>query len=229
MRIRLLAFASAADALGAGELELEVPDDGTVADLEGLLIARHPRLASLWPRLAVAVGEELASTDTRLSEGIEVALLPPVSGGGGEDDASRALLVEGPIDLAALIRRVCDPSCGAILVFLGTVRDRHAGRAVSAITYHAYHGMAQRRLRRLVAGLEAEGDGRRVGIAHRLGLIPAGEISVAIAVAAPHRADAYAASREALERLKREVPIWKRERYQDGGVAWREEEALARS
>jgi len=221
MKIRLLAFASAGDALGATETELELPDGSRVTDLRARLDRDHPALTPLWPRLAIAVDGRIAGQEEPLQEGIEVALLPPVSGGSG-----LAELVEGPIDVDRAVRSVEAPGFGAVVVFLGTVRNHHAGRAVEKLTYHAYRRMAADTLARIVSDLEA--DGTRVAIVHRLGEVPVGEPSVVIAVGSPHRAAAYEASRTALERLKAEVPIWKREHYAEGEAAWREEEALQR-
>jgi molybdopterin synthase catalytic subunit len=116
-----------------------------------------------------------------------------------------------------------------VVVFLGTVRDNHAGKPVEKLTYSAYRAMALEGLRRIVEDLEAAAPGLRAAIVHRLGEVPVGEASVVIAVASPHRAAAYEASRTALERLKAEIPIWKREHYADGGVAWREEEPLVKT
>ena len=241
MRVRLLAFASASDALGTGELELELPGPARVADLRAWLDARYPALAPLWPRLAVAVNGSIASSDEPLSEGAEVALLPPVSGGSGSGSGEAATgtaarprveLVDAPIDPQDVIARVASPACGAVLLFLGTVRDHsrrrdEAAAAVLKLTYTAYRPMACQALERIAADLERATEGLRVAIVHRLGEIPVGEPSVAIATAARHRAAAYDASRQALERLKSEVPIWKLEHYSDGKAAWREEESLA--
>jgi molybdopterin synthase catalytic subunit/molybdopterin converting factor small subunit len=234
MRIRLLAFASASDALGAGELELELPAEARVADLRAWLDARYPALGPLWPRLAVAVDGTIAGSDQVLSEGSEVALLPPVSGGSGDGlVAARPMveLVDAPIDPQDVISRVAAPACGAVLLFLGTVRDHSRKRdettgAVLKLTYSAYRPMARQVLERIASELERATEGLRVSIVHRLGEIPVGEASVAIATAARHRAAAYEASRLALERLKAEVPIWKLEHYADGKAAWREEEPL---
>jgi MoaE-MoaD fusion protein len=237
MRVRLLAFASASDALGTGELELELPEPARVADLRAWLDARYPALAPLWPRLAVAVNGSIARSDDPLSEGAEVALLPPVSGGSGEAVGGgaarpRVELVDAPIDPQDVIARVASPACGAVLLFLGTVRDHsrrrdEAAAAVLKLTYTAYRPMACQALERIAADLERATEGLRIAIVHRLGEIPVGEPSVAIATAARHRAAAYGASRRALERLKSEVPIWKLEHYSDGHAAWREEESLA--
>lgn len=233
MRIRLVAFASAADALGVGETEIELPDGADVARLRSELEARHPEVAALWSRLAVAVDGEIAGPETALPDGAEVALLPPVSGGSAEAVTEaparpRAALTDEPIRVEEAVAAVAAPSRGAVLVFLGTVRDHHRGRAVERLTYSAYRTMAEERLLRIVRELEAAGEDLRLAVVHRLGEVPAGEASVAIAAASPHRAAAYDASRQALERLKREVPIWKREHYAGGEAAWREEEPLGR-
>ncbi len=226
MKIHLLAFASAGDALGATELDLEMPADSRVADLRARLDQEHPGIVPLWPRLAVAVDGRVVSSDEPLRDGVEVALLPPVSGGSGEPSSPVAELVDGAIDSARAVAAVSGPDRGAVVVFLGTVRDHHAGRPVARLTYSAYRPMALEGLRCIVTDLEASTSGLRAAIVHRLGEVPVGEASVVIAVSSPHRAAAYEASRTALERLKAEIPIWKREHYADGEAAWREEEPL---
>ncbi len=231
MKVRVIAFATASDILRRSPVELELADGGRLGDLQRELLARYPSLEPLWPRLAIAVDGELSTADRELHDGAEVALLPPVSGGSGlsetdSDPLPRTALVEGPIDVAAVERRVADPACGAVLLFLGTVRNHHRGRAVAGLTYSSYRAMAEKILARIVAELEAGGERLRMAIIHRLGEVPVGEASVVIAAASPHREASYEASRTALERLKREVPIWKREHYVDGEVAWREEEPL---
>jgi MoaE-MoaD fusion protein len=232
MRIRLLAFASAGDALGATETELELPEGSTVADLRAALDRDHPAMAPLWPRLAVAVDGRVVKADEPLTAGCEVALLPPVSGGapdgpdGPLDLRRRTALADGPLDVPRALSEVAGPSRGAVILFLGTVRGSHRGRDVERLTYSAYRPMAEEALERIAGELEREHQDLRVSIVHRLGEVQVGEASVAIAVAAPHRAAAYQASRAALERLKAEVPIWKREHYAGGEAAWREEEPL---
>jgi MoaE-MoaD fusion protein len=230
VKIALLAFASASDILGTGETELELPPRTTLAELKTLLEERHPALVALWSRLAIAVNGDLRPDSTALADGDEVALLPPVSGGSGAGDdvatPESAVLTDDPLDPIAVARRVADPACGAVVLFAGTVRESHRGRRVERITYSAYRAMADSRLREIALRLERRYPGARVAIVHRLGVIAVGEPSVVIAVAAPHREAAYAANREALERLKAEVPIWKREHYADGESSWREEEPL---
>jgi len=223
MRIRLLAFATAREALGATEVTFEVPEGSTVDDLADLLRQEYPDLAEIWSRLAIAVDGVLAQSHDLLDEDSEVALLPPVSGGA---PAPKTSLVDGAIDTQDLLAAAGHPSCGALVLFVGTVRDRNGDRAVEGITYDAYRSMAAEKLETIVAELEDSSATLRVHIVHRLGEVPVGEASVAIAVASPHRSAAFDASREALERLKREVPIWKLEHYSDGPPEWREEESL---
>ncbi len=223
MKIRLLAFATAKEALGTAELDLEVPTGAQVADLVDLVRERYPELADLWPRLAVAVDGQLSASTTDLHDGCEVALLPPVSGGAPE---ARTWLVDRVIDVDELTQATADPACGAVVLFVGTVRDHHEDRPVDRITYDAYRTMAADKLESIARELEGSFKDLRIRIVHRLGEIPAGEASVAIAVASPHRAAAYDASRQALERLKKEVPIWKLEHYVEGPARWREEEPL---
>jgi molybdopterin synthase catalytic subunit len=232
MKVRLLAFASAGDAVGATELELEVAPALTVGELKARLGRDHPALAGLWGRIAVAVDGELAVDAQVLVDGAEVALLPPVSGGSAtaertaERAEERVAICEAPLDVGAITTQVAGADCGALVLFVGVVRNHHAGRRVERLTYTGYRPMALERLRRIVAELELA-SGARVAIAHRLGTLEPGVASVVIAVASAHRQEAYDTSRRALERLKAEVPIWKREHYAGGEAAWREVEPLA--
>ena len=224
----MLSFATALDAVGSAETEHELPEGSTVADLVERLSAEFPALEALWPRLAVAVdGEVSADRGAPLHDGAEVALLPPVSGGSCGAPASR--LRDGAIDAdtASAVRALVeDAGKGAVVVFVGNVRNSFGGRPVDRITYSAYPAMAERRLERIVRELEAAEAGTRVEIVHGLGTLEVGDASVVIATASAHRAQAYDTNRLALERLKAEVPIWKREHYRDGESAWREEEPL---
>lgn len=222
MQVRVLGFATVGEILGSGEVTIELAEKARLEDLKEALIERYPPLAMLWTRLAVAVNGELAKGDPPLADGVEVALLPPVSGG----SSSPTALVDGPIDVAAVTASVTAASCGAVLVFVGTVRSPSRGRAVDRLRYDAYRPLAERTLERIVAETETAHEGTRLAVVHRLGEVPAGEASVVIAVASPHRDLAYETSRRTLERLKREVPIWKREHFADGDAAWREDVPL---
>lgn len=129
------------------------------------------------------------------------------------------------LDVDSLLAEVAEPARGGIVSFVGLVRDHHGDRRVTGIEYTAYESLAERVLARIEEETGAR-HGARVRVSHRLGALGVGEASVAIAAAAAHRDAAFAACRETLERLKREAPIWKHERYADGSSVWREEEPL---
>lgn len=224
MKVSVVAFATASDVLGKEAVQVELPAGSLLSDLHAQLITRFPALEPMWPRLAVAVGGQLATADRKLEDGVEVALLPPVSGGAPGPD-ERVDVIDQAIRVQDVESMVADAAYGAVVLFLGTVRNHHQGRSVELLTYSAYRPMALEKLALIVRELEAAGE-VKVAIVHRVGDVPLGQPSVVIAVASAHRAAAYEASRQALERLKREVPIWKREHYVDGDVTWREEEPL---
>ncbi len=127
-----------------------------------------------------------------------------------------------PIDTAELARRVRSDADGAVLTFAGVVRNHHDDRPVESLRYEAYEEMAQAKLRSICEAVKSLVDVGDIAVVHRVGELEIGEVSVAIAVAAPHRDAAYRASREIIERIKREVPIWKKERYADGEEEWQE-------
>ena len=132
------------------------------------------------------------------------------------------IVTRDPIDAAGLLRRVRSDADGAVLIFAGVVRDHHEGRAVEALAYEAYEEMAVERMEMICEEVGSRFEVGELAMAHRVGELAIGDISVVIAVAAPHRDAAYKASREIIERVKSEVPIWKRERYSDGGEVWRD-------
>jgi molybdopterin synthase catalytic subunit len=131
------------------------------------------------------------------------------------------VVTRDPIDVEDLLRRVRSDADGAVLLFTGVVRDHHEGRAVEALSYEAFEEMAVGKIEKICEDVRSRFEVGDIAVAHRVGDLAIGDVSVAIAVAAPHRDAAYAGSREIIERLKREVPIWKRERYDGGEEAWR--------
>ena len=132
----------------------------------------------------------------------------------------RATIVRAPIDRAALLEEVASTASGATILFVGTVRETNDGRAVSGIEYAAYETMAARELDAILAEAATRFHTNDIVVEHRVGHLALGEVSVAIAVAHAHRAEAYDASRYVIEQLKRRVPIWKREAYVDGTREW---------
>lgn len=139
----------------------------------------------------------------------------------------RSGLTTTVLDVAAMFAAVAAPGCGALAAFVGTVRNAHDGREVVAIDYTAYESMAAKALERIGTELAAAAPELRLLLRHRLGRLAVGEASIAIVAASPRRDAALAAIRTALERVKSEAPIWKREIYADGGERWREDEPLA--
>jgi molybdopterin synthase catalytic subunit len=172
-------------------------------------------------RSRIAVDQEFADDAAPLRDGAEVAIVPPVAGGsdGGPLRApARARISETPLALAEVVDRVSATGRGGIVTFTGTVRDLSHGNAVVRLEYEAYVPMAVAKLEAIAAEVGAR-HGAEVAVVHRVGVLPPGEAAVVIAAAAPHRQPAFRACEETIERLKQEVPIWKREVYADG-EAW---------
>jgi molybdopterin synthase catalytic subunit/molybdopterin converting factor small subunit len=205
MVVQVRLFAGLRERAGWSQREVEGVD--TVADVwPTLALGDEP------PGLLYAVNHEYADRDRQLADGDEVALIPPVSGG-----AFR--LTDRPIDPSSVVEEVGDPRAGAVATFLGTTRVESRGRTVHYLDYEAYGGMAEKVMADLAEGLKAKHDLCAVAITHRTGRVEIGEISVAIAVSAPHRAAALAACTEAIDTLKETVPLWKKEVY-EGGEEW---------
>ena len=207
MTVTVRLFAGLRERAGWSSRELEVAAGACVADVWSLL-----ELGERPAGLLYAVNRAYAAEDTPLSPGDEVALIPPVSGG-----AFR--LTEEPIDPNAVIREVADPRAGGIATFIGTTRLQSRGRAVHYLDYEAYGGMAEQVMAEIAEGLESRHELCEVAITHRVGRVDIGELSVVIAVSAPHRAAALAACKEAIDTLKETVPLWKKEVY-EGGEEW---------
>ena len=131
----------------------------------------------------------------------------------------RVEIVDGPIDVAATLRGLPGPPDGAVSLFLGIVRDHNEGRRVLRLEYHAYPEMALKMMRRIAAETRSAASASSVAMVHRIGTLEVGEVSVLVAACAPHRAEAFEACRQAIERVKHEVPIWKKEHF-DGGEIW---------
>jgi molybdopterin synthase catalytic subunit/molybdopterin converting factor small subunit len=203
VRVRL--FAGLRERAGWSEREVD--------DLE--------RVADVWPSLDLgeepagllyAVNKEYAERDRPLADGDEVAVIPPVSGG-----AFR--LSTEPLSLDAVVEEVRSDSAGAIATFVGTTRQHSRGRSVLHLDYEAYEEMAEQVMAEIAAELKERHELCEIAIHHRTGRVDIGEASVVIAVSAPHRQDALAACKEAIDTLKERVPLWKKEFY-EGGEEW---------
>ena len=207
MDVTVRLFAGLRERAGTGRREVELPAGARLADVWAALdLGEEPA------GLVYAVNRAYVAPEQALREGDEVALIPPVSGG-----AFR--LTEEPIDLGAVVAEVEDERAGAIATFLGTVRGSSRDRRVLHLEYEAYEGMAETVMADLATALEDKYDLCAVAMTHRVGVCEIGEASVAIAVSAPHRQDALAACKEAIDTLKTTVPLWKKEVY-EGGEEW---------
>ncbi len=210
--VRMLFFAHLQDVAGSHELTLPLPENTTVETAAKILAGRSDGFANLLAQARVAVNAEFADALVILHDGDEVAWMPPMSGG------SSQMLTDTVIDLAELSRAVEASGYGAVVTFSGNVRDNARGRDVLYLEYEAYAPLAETQLERLVAEAETRWAVKCM-VQHRLGRLEIGEISVGIAVAAAHRAEAFDACRWLLDTLKETVPIWKREFFQ-GGDHW---------
>jgi molybdopterin converting factor subunit 1 len=223
MKLRVLYFAVFREKIGRTDDVLELAEDARVRDALAALAAQHPVIARLAGRFRVAVNEEMCGDDQALADGDELALIPPVAGGaedGAEDDRARHVqLIATPLSLDRCLAAVAGPGMGGIVTFTGMVRRQSRGVAVDHLEYEAYGSMAVREMTRLCEELEVEHPGIRIAVEHRVGRLEIGELAVVIAAAAPHRAEAFAACRAMIDRLKDRVPIWKKE-VGDDGAEW---------
>jgi molybdopterin synthase catalytic subunit len=223
VRVRVLFFGAAREA-AADEAVLTFAHGATAGSAFARVLEEYPDLERFRSSLLVAVNQGYArDLDVVLEDGDELALFPPVSGGDGEppeaDDAEDFFeLTTEPIDVTSVARRVVPRRCGATVTLDGYAREWTRGRRTLHLVYEAYAPMALAEMRRL--GEEAHGrfDIAHVGIVHRTGRTEIGETSVVISVSAPHRRAAFEACEWAIRELKRTVPIWKKEFFEDGEV-----------
>ena len=207
MQVRIRLFAGLRERAGTGARTLDLTDGAKLGDV--------------WPALGLgdepsgllyAINKRYAEPATALTDGDEVAVIPPVSGGD-------FLLTAEPLSLDAVVREVQRDEAGAVATFLGTVRRRSRDRNVLYLEYEAYEGMAEQTMAELARELTERHELLAVAIHHRVGRVEIGEPSVVIAVSSPHRASALAACKEAIDTLKGRVPLWKKEVY-EGGEEW---------
>jgi MoaE-MoaD fusion protein len=207
VQIRVRLFAGLRERAGSGERDLELPAGARAADVwPALEIGDEPG------GLLYAVNREYADRARPLADGDEVALIPPVSGGAFRVSAE-------PLDPGAVVAEVSDARAGGIATFLGTTRIESRGRTVRYLEYEAYAEMAEDVMAQIADELKRRYELCDIAIHHRIGRVDIGEASVAIAVSAPHRQDALAACKDAIDTLKETVPLWKKEVY-EGGEEW---------
>jgi len=209
VRVNVRLFAVLRERAGSDSLEIDLDEGATVADA----IRALTPVAGEMP-FRVAVNREYANDSTPIAEGDELAAIPPVSGGASESiSVVRARVSAEPLDLNALSRSVGDPAAGAIVTFQGVTRE------VESLSYEAYAEMAEPRIEAILRDCAERHGLQAIAAEHRIGEVPLGEPSVIVAVSAAHRAEAFAGAREAIDRIKAEAPIWKKE-ISDGGASW---------
>jgi molybdopterin synthase catalytic subunit/molybdopterin converting factor small subunit len=198
---------------------IDMPDGATVRDVLTRYASQVPRLKESLPSLALAVNQQYAAPDTILKPDDEVALLPPVSGGAAQAAGRRyARIVREVINSQGVVAGLKRGEDGAVLVFEGIVRNQTRGRKTLYLDYEAYEEMALEQMESLAGQALTQFSVRDVAIVHRLGRLEIGETSVLIAVASAHRAAAFDGCRWLIDTLKRTVPIWKKEYFEDGAV-----------
>ncbi|MFP5263615.1 MAG: molybdenum cofactor biosynthesis protein MoaE [Blastocatellia bacterium] len=223
IKITALLFGQAREFAGASSLDLEVEEPATVQRAFAVIKALHPKLAEMERSLLFAVNEEYASPSRVLAAGDLLAILPPVSGGSEAEDVFE--ITREPIEVQGLRARLLRGDSGAVVIFDGVARDNTKGRRTLYLEYEGYTEMALRTLAQIGGEVHERWPINRVGIIHRLGRIEVSESSVVICVTSAHRRVAFEACHYAIDRLKKIVPIWKKEYFEDGAV-WVEGEAM---
>ena len=224
--VKVLFFGAARDAVGDSEVDLVLKGASTAATAFEEVLEKYPDLRRFGRSLLLAVNQEYATSDREVHDGDELAVFPPVSGGTGSAGILPAStfardffeLTTQPIDVGAVARRVVLPECGATVTLDGYAREWTRGRRTLYLIYEAYAPMAQSELERLGREAHERFEIAHIGIVHRTGRLEIGETSVVIAVSAPHRRAAFEACEWAIRELKRTVPIWKKEIFEDGEV-----------
>lgn len=210
-------FAAARELCGTDHETLALPAAiATVRDVLALIASRHAALAPVVSRMCLAVNGAVARDADPVRPGDELAVLPPVAGGSARLCAVRTTA----LSLDEVMNAVRHPGAGGIAVFVGVVRDHADDKPVARLDYEAHPELAERTMRAILDAIEAAAPDVRLAALHRAGALAIGDLAVVVAASSPHRAEAFAACREAIERIKAEVPIWKKEWAPDGGARW---------
>lgn len=215
VRARILYFAAARELAGVSEEDVTVPAGLDVRAFKAWLAAHKPRLSPYLARMRVALNGDFALDTTVIGEGDEIVLLPPVAGG-----ATLAEVRSEPLSVDEVLAAVRAPSAGGIAIFLGVVRDHHAGKAVARLDYEAYRALANKEMARILDELMRTHPNTRVAALHRVGELGVGDTAVVVAASAAHRDEAFALCRSAIDRIKQTVPVWKKEWSPDGSALW---------
>jgi molybdopterin converting factor subunit 1 len=208
-------FARLRELAGLESESLELPSGSTVSDVYDALRKAHPALEADRNAVRAALNQEFADWDAIVSDGDEVAFIPPVSGG-AHGVGVLFEITPRPLDARRMEAAVAHKAAGAICTFTGVVRDSSRGRSVTHLEYEAYAEMAMTQMRKIADEIAERWPEARVAMSHRTGRLEVGEPSVVVSVSSPHRAEAIAACKWGIDRLKETVPIWKKEHAADG-------------
>jgi molybdopterin synthase catalytic subunit len=227
VRVKILLFGVLREIVGRGEDELLSEEARTPSSILDEYCQRFETLRNSRSSILIARNREFTAGNELVTDGDEIAFLPPVSGGSSpvqdQQDGHVFEITRAPIDTRALVRRLLQGEDGALVIFEGVVRNNTKGRPTRYLEYECYEAMALPHMSRIGREIAATNNISRIGIIHRLGRLEIGEASVVIVACSPHRKQAFAAAHEAIDRLKREVPIWKKEFFADGAI-WAEGE-----
>lgn len=213
--VRARLFARLREQAGTDAQNVELPVGSSVADVYDKLQLLHPRLETDRNAVRAALNQEFVDWDAVVTDGDEVAFIPPVSGGAHGVGVLFEVTAR-PLDARRMETAVAHKGAGAICTFTGVVRDSSRGRSVTHLEYEAYSEMATVQMRKIADEIGEKWPEARVAIAHRTGRLEIGEPSVVVSVSCPHRAEAIAACKWGIDRLKESVPIWKKEHAEDG-------------
>jgi len=210
--VKVKLFAAVRETVGQREIAMTLAPGTSVEEVLRRLVQQYPTLAEIAPSCRMVVNLQYVGPESLLADGDEVALIPPVSGGEWFE------VTDEPLQAGPLIEAVAKDTAGAIVTFVGVVRGFSRGKRVRFLEYEAYREMAEEILAKIGREIAMKWGLSGVAIQHRVGHLEIGETAVVIAVSAPHRQEAFAACEEAIDRLKKDVPIWKKEVWEDGEV-----------
>lgn len=218
MQVSVYYYAAAKELAGCDSATFEFAAPSVAqTELRRAVAERFPALSTFLERMRLAVNGDFVDTTADLHDGDRVDVLPPVAGG---SPVVICRITEREISLDETRRAVEHPGAGGVCIFHGVVRDHADGQAVSRLDYEAHESLADKEMRRVLDGVVAEHPGARIAAVHRIGSLGIGDVAVCVAASAPHRDEAFAACRKAIDRIKETVPLWKKEFGPEGDAHW---------
>lgn len=218
MKVEVHYYAAARELAGCATAIFEFASSGTdQASLRAAVADRHPAMAPFLERMRLAVNGDFVDANEPVRDGDRIDILPPVAGG---SPVVLCEITDGEISLDACRKAVEHPGAGGLCMFTGIVRDHAEGKAVARLDYEAHESLARKEMRRVLLEVAREHPGARLASVHRVGELAVGDVAVCVAASAPHRAEAFAACRAAIDRIKETVPVWKKEWGPAGEAHW---------